>query len=82
MCNSKRYSIPSSQADMCKYCAFHDRSMKLGNMLEHTIRRFFGYRDICDFVVYKNGGQFSKMADIGLTFSYYIHIKGATQEAN
>ena len=36
----------SSQADMCNYRAFCDRSMKLGNMLEHTIRKFCGYRDI------------------------------------
>ncbi len=34
-----------SQADMCNYRAFRDRSMKLGKMLEHTIRKFCGYRD-------------------------------------
>ena len=34
------------QIIMCNYRAFRDRSMKLGNMLEHTIRQFCGYRDI------------------------------------
>ena len=56
--------------------------MKLGVMLKHAMKKFFGYRAICEFGVNKNGSQFAKMADIGLTFSYYIHIMGATQEAN
>ena len=50
----------AGQAGMCNYCAFYDRNIKLGNMLEH-IRRFYSYKDICDCAVYKNGGQFSEM---------------------
>ena len=49
------------QADKCKispFCAFNDKSMKLGTKLEGIIRNIFSFRAIADLSRDPNGSHF------------------------
>ena len=47
-------------ANMCKDCAFNDKSMNYSTQLGDTIRMIFGYRDIAYWSRGKNGYRFLK----------------------
>ena len=53
-----------STADIWINCAFDDRSMKFGTLLEYNLIKIFGYRAIADFP-WQKWQPFSKTATIG-----------------
>ena len=56
--NSRRYHSPADKCKISPFCAFNDKSMKLGTKLEGIIRNIFSYRAIADLSRDPNGSHF------------------------